>query len=139
MKPEELHEMKKDVELLKSSMERFINAVTETSKLQEALTKSLHELTVEIREDRARREARDEARTVQDAYVQSQITQVKENTEHFNKKYQKPLERLIVNQSRWDTFISGITSKLGQIILVVIIVALLLALGVDPNTFKISS
>lgn len=134
---EEAQEIKTDIALLKQSTADTLTAIHEQADQSKDLLKSVNELTVEIREDRARREAHDENREVQDKYVQNQIDENKKRLDYFTEHYKQPVEKLIVSQNRWKKFIDAIFSRAGTTVFIVIVIAILYLLGVNPKDLKL--
>tara|TARA_R100000951_G_scaffold62227_1_gene52242 strand:- start:20641 stop:21057 length:417 start_codon:yes stop_codon:yes gene_type:complete len=135
--PEEAQEIRTDIALLKQSTSDTLKAIHEQSDSGKDLLQSVNELTVEIREDRARREAHDENREIQDNYVQEQIKSNTKRLDYFAEHYKQPVEKLITSQNRWDKFINAIFSKAGTTIFIFVIVAILYLLGVNPKDIKL--
>ena len=135
--PEEAQEIKTDIALLKQSTSDTLKAIHEQSDSGKELLKSVNDLTVEIREDRARREAHDENREVHDKYVQDQISENKKRLDYITDNYKQPIERLKISQSRWDKFTDAIFSKAGTTLFIIVIVAILYLLGVNPKDIKL--
>lgn len=135
--PEKAQEIITDIALLKQSTSDTLKAIHEQSDSGSDLLKSVNELTIEIREDRAKREAHEENREVQDKYVQEQINSNTKRLDYFAEHYKQPIEKLITSQNRWDKFINAIFSKAGTTIFIVIIVAILYLLGINPKDIKL--
>ena len=133
---EEAIEIKTDIALLKQSTSDTLSAIHEQADSQKELLQGMTELTIEIREDRAKREAHEENREIQDKYVQDQINENKKRLDYFTENYKQPIEKLIVSQNRWKTFIDAIFSKAGTTVFIIIIVAILYLLGVSPKDLK---
>lgn len=127
-----------EIELLKQSTQGAIEAIHEQANQSKDLLSSVNDLTLEIREDRARREAHDENREVQDKYVQDQISENKKRLDYFTDNYKQPIERLKLSQNRWDKFADAIFSKAGTTLFIIIVVAILYFLGVNPKELKVS-
>lgn len=134
--PEEVQKIKTEIALLKQSTSDTLRAIHEQSDSGKELLQSVNELTIEIREDRARREAHDENREIQDKYIQDQISENKNRLNYMTENYKQPLERLKVSQGRWDKFTDAIFSKAGTTIFILVIVAILYLLGVNPKDIK---
>ena len=137
MSKEEAQEIKIDIALLKKSTVDTLKAIQSQSDSQKDLLAGINELTLEIREDRIRREAHDEQREIQDEYVQKQITSNTDRLDYFTQNYKQPIERLIISQRRWDKLIDAIFSKAGTTFFIIIVVAVLYFLGFNPKDFKI--
>lgn len=129
-------ENKTDIALLKQSTADTLKAIHEQSDSGKDLLKSVNELTIEIREDRAKREAHEENREIQDKYIQEQISLNRKRLDYFTENYKQPIERLKISQSRWDKFINAIFSKAGTTFFIIIVVATFYFLGFDPKNFK---
>jgi len=134
---EEAQEIKTDIALLKKSTADTLSAIHEQSSSGRELLKSVNELTIEIREDRARREAHDENRETQDKYIQDQINSNTKRLDYFTEHYKQPVEKLIVSQGRWDKFINAIFSRAGTALFIIVIVAVLYLLGINPKDIKL--
>lgn len=134
---EEAQEIKTDIALLKQSTSDTLSAIHEQADSQKELLQSVNGLTIEIREDRARREAHEENREIQDKYVQDQISDNKKRLDYFAEHYKQPLEKLIVSQQRWNKLIDAIFSRAGTTVFILIIVAVLYLLGVNPKDLKL--
>lgn len=130
---QEAQEIKTDIALLKKSTKDTLEAIHEQSTSGANLLKSINELTYEIREDRIRRESHDEKQELQNEYTKKQIDS---NSDMLN-LYKPVIERLIISQGRWDRFINAIFSRAGTITLIIIVVAILYLLGVDPKSVKL--
>ena len=126
-----------EIALLKKSTHDAVEAIHEQASQSNNLLESVNLLTLEIREDRARREAHDENREIQDNYVQEQIKSNTKRLDYFAEHYKQPIEKLITSQNRWDKFINAIFSKAGTTIFIVIIVAILYLLGINPKDIKL--
>lgn len=133
---EEAIEIKTDIALLKQSTSDTLSAIHEQADSQKELLQGMTELTIEIREDRAKREAHEESREVQDKYVQDQINENKKRLDYFTENYKQPIEKLIISQNRWKTFVDAIFSKAGTTVFIIVIVAILYLLGVNPKDLK---
>jgi len=134
--PEEAQEIRTDIALLKQSTSDTLKAIHDQSDSGNNLLKSVNELTMEIREDRARREAHDENREIQDKYTQDQINTNKKRLDYFTEHYKQPVEKLIISQQRWDRFVNAIFSRAGTTVFILIIVAILYLLGINPKDIK---
>ena len=126
-----------EIALLKQSTHDAVEAIHKQASQSKDLLESVNGLTLEIREDRARREAHDENREIQDKYVQDQITENKKRLDYFTENYKQPIERLKVSQNRWDKFTDAIFSKAGTTLFIIVIVAILYLLGVNPKDIKL--
>lgn len=133
---EEAQEIKTDIALLKQSTADTLNAIHGQSKSQRELLQSVNELTIEIREDRARREAHDENRETQDKHIQDQINSNTKRLDYFTEHYKQPVEKLMVSQIRWEKFIGAMFSRSGAAVVVVVTVIVLYLLGFNPNDIK---
>lgn len=134
---EESQEIKIDIALLKQSISDTLTAIHGQANSQKELLQSVNELTIEIREDRARRESHDESRDIQDSYIQEQIKSNTKRLDYFAEHYKQPIEKLIISQNRWNKFTDAIFSKAGTTVFIIIIVAILYLLGVNPKDFKL--
>lgn len=134
---EEAQEIKTDIALLKQSTSDTLAAIHDQADQSKDLLKSVNELTIEIREDRVRREAHDENREIQDNYVQEQIKSNTKRLDYFAEHYKQPIEKLITSQKRWDKLINAIFSKAGTTIFIFAIVAILYLLGINPKDIKL--
>lgn len=134
--PEKAQEIITDIALLKQSTSDTLKAIHEQSASGKELLKSVNGLTIEIREDRARREAHDEGRDIHDKYVQDQISENTKRLDYIAENYKQPIERLKLSQGRFDKFTDAIFSKAGTTLFIVIIVAVLYLLGINPKDIK---
>lgn len=134
---EEAQEIKTNIALLNKSTTDALNAIHEQSEAQKDLLTSVNELTIEIREDRAKREAHEESREIHDKYIQEQISSNTKRLDYFTEHYKQPIEQLIVSQNRWEKFVNAIFSKAGTTVFIIIIIAILYMLGVNPKDIKL--
>ena len=133
----EAQEIKIDIALLKKSTVDTLEAIHSQADSQKELLTRINELTLEIREDRIKREAHDEQREIQDEYVQKQITSNTDRLDYFTQNYKQPIERLIRSQGRWDKLVDAIFSKAGTTFFIIVVIAVLYFLGFNPKDFKI--
>lgn len=133
----EAETIKIEIALLKKSTVDTLTAIQGQADSQKDLLSGINELTLEIREDRIKREAHDEKREIQDEYIQKQITSNTNRLDYFTKNYKQPIEKLKISQGRWDKLIDAIFSKAGTAFFILITVALLYFLGFNPKDFKL--
>jgi len=133
---DEAEKIRIDIALLKLSVSDTLTAVHDQASSSKDLLQSVNELTIEIREDRARREAHDENRETKDKYIQDQISSNTKRLDYFTENYKQPIEKLIVSQVRWEKFISAIFSKAGTTVFIITIVVILYLLGINPKDIK---
>lgn len=134
---EEAQKIKTDIALLKQSTSDTLKAIHEQSDSGKELLTSVNGLTIEIREDRARREAHEESREIKDSYIQEQIQSNTKRLDYFTENYKQPLEQLKVSQGRWDKFINSIFSRSGATVLTIALIIILYLLGISPKDFKL--
>ena len=123
--------------LLEQSTSDTLKAIREQSDSGKELLKSVHGLTLEIREERIERKASEEVNDIKDKYIQEQIADNKERISFIHTTYIESLNRLKVMQGRRDKFIDSVFSKGGAMVLTIICIAVLYVMGVNPKDFKL--
>tara|TARA_R110002051_G_scaffold324424_2_gene421602 strand:+ start:8774 stop:9184 length:411 start_codon:yes stop_codon:yes gene_type:complete len=116
----EAQEIKVDIALLKRSTSDTLSAIRSQSESQKELVQSVNLLTVEIREDRVKREAHEIKVEDRDTYIHEKITSNTKRLDYFTENYKQPIEKLIVTQNRKDKFVNAMFSKTGGSVFLVV-------------------
>ena len=122
-------QIKTDIEVLKTSTKQCLEATTKSADAQTKVAEQIGQLLVEMKE----RDVREEYRTKEITELKEAVITVDGKIDDFIEKEMPTLTRCKARHKRIDKALEGLSSNVGKLIAIALVVGVMVMLGLDPT------
>ena len=126
---DEAYQIKSDIEVLKTSTKQCLQATTKSADASAKVAEQISNLLIEMKE----RDVREEYRTKEIVELKEAIGFVDKRIADFIDTELPTLTRSKLRHGRVDKVLEGLSSNVGKLIGIALVVGVMVMLGIDPT------